>query len=148
MGMKKMTGLILSALVLMFFGASVVTSQGAWAACGGSFLGFRAWHEGLLDEKTCELKPLKKDRNLTGDVLAKYVWTIILNLMSTMFSMIGFVMIGVFAYGGIKQITSRGEPNAVVAGKKAMANGIVGLIIMLLATVIVNTIIGVLVVKK
>lgn len=147
--MKKMTGLILSALVLMFFGASVVTSQGAWAVCNSRFLGFRTWHEGLpKDEKTCELKPLKKDRDLTGNELAKYVWTIILNLMSTMFSMIGFVMIGVFAYGGIKQITSRGEPSAVVAGKKAMANGIVGLVIMLLATVIVNTIIGVLVVEK
>ena len=132
----------------MFFGAGVVTSQGAWAkpSCEKKFLGIRPWHAGLKKDTNCNIESPKG--GLDGNNMAAFVWVIILNVLSTMFSMIGFVMIGVFAYGGIKQITSRGEPSAVVAGKKAMANGIVGLIIMLLATVIVNTIIGVLVAKK
>ena len=139
--MKKMIGIVLAA-VMMLFGVGVVMSEGVWAkpSCEKKFLGIRPWHAGLEKDADCNI--VSPAGGLDGDKMAAFVWTIILNVLSTMFSLIGFVMIGVFAYGGIKQITSRGEPAMVVAGKKAMANGIVGLIIMLLAVVIVNTIIG------
>ena len=142
--MKKMIGIVLAA-VMMIFGAGVVMSEGVWAKpnCEKKFLGIRSWHAGLEKDPDCNI--VSPTGGLDGDKMAAFVWTIILNVLSTMFSLIGFVMIGVFAYGGIKQITSRGEPAMVVAGKKAMANGIVGLIIMLVAVVVVNTIIGVLV---
>ena len=145
--MKKTIGLVL-AVMMMVFGAGVVMNERVFAesqkdGCEATFLGLRPWHAGLAKDANCNI--LSPVGGLDGGKMATFVWTIVLNVLSTMFSLIGFVMIGVFAYGGVKQIMSRGDPSAVVAGKKAMANGLIGLVIMLLAVVIINTIIGVLI---
>jgi hypothetical protein len=50
------------------------------------------------------------------------------------------VTIGFIVYGGYKYIMSNGDPSNVVKAKSTITNAVIGLIIAILSTVIVNTI--------
>ena len=111
--------------------------------CEKTFLGFRPWHAGLPKDANCNIQA-PVSGNLNSDKLAPFVWTIILNVLSTLLSSVGVVMIFVISYAGFMQISSRGEPDRVIMSKKILNNAVVGLIIVLLATVVTNTVIQIL----
>jgi hypothetical protein len=58
--------------------------------------------------------------------------------------MVGYVSAGFIVYGGYKYIMSGGEAKNVALAKTTITNAVIGLIIAILSTVIVNTIIVVL----
>ncbi len=118
------------------------------------FLGLRPWYMGLAEEvpvengvsgktSTCVIKTPKKGGGALddkGDDLAKFVWTIILNISTDIAILTGYVALGFIIFGGYKYITSAGEPGQVAIAKKTITNAVIGLVIALLATVITNTI--------
>lgn len=112
--------------------------------CNETFLGMRAWHYGLTKTENCSILSPKDIDLDDSSALSRFVWQIILNIGYDINFIIGFVMIFVISYGGFLQIISRGEPGKVVAGKKTMVNGVIGLLIILLAGIIINTISNVL----
>jgi hypothetical protein len=143
--MKK----IASFIIATFLGALVtVTAFPAGdtyaGTCEKTFLGMRPWYMGLTEEKadttgatTCVIKSPSGD----GASMAEFTWKIILNLASDVTLMAGYVAIIFVIWGGYKYIMSNGEPGNVATAKKTITNALIGLVIAILSTVIVNTII-------
>ena len=150
--MKKILAFIMSVMI----GATMFTAtipQDTYALgtadCEKSFIGMRPWYQGLTEvvkdgngNESCAIKKPKDGADSAG--WQKFVWRIILNLSADLSMMVGYVAIVFIVYGGYLYIMSVGEPGKVASAKKTLANAIIGLVIALLATVIVNTIITVL----
>ena len=118
--------------------------SGGSGTCEKTFLGMRPWYMGLTEQKadstgktTCVIKSPSGD----GSSMANFVWKIILNIISDVTLMVGYVAIVFVVWGGYKYIMSNGEPGNVATAKKTITNALIGLVIALLSTVIVNTII-------
>lgn len=141
-GMKrKIVGVMMSLVAGLLMNMGMLAAPVMAKDCsGGTFLGFRAWYAGLkMDEECNILGPEEQD--VKGNGLAVFVWIIVMNVVSSVMSLAGMVVLGMLIYGGFLQITSSGDPGAVAKGKKVMLNSIIGLIIVTVATVVANTII-------
>ena len=140
--MKK----VLCFLVAVFMGISALTGSGIvdspvfaeGESCSGSFLGLKPWYDGLLEPGSCNVK------TPTESELPKFVWTIVLNIVYDVTLVVGIVAIGFIIFGGYLFITSEGDPGKAGKAKKTLSAAIIGLVIAVLATVIVNTITGIL----
>ena len=109
--------------------------------CEGGFLGFRPLFQGLTlkENSKCQIgKPVGGD-----ELISRFVWTIILNIMADVSSAVGYIAIFFIIYGGYHFIRSTGDVNYVAKGKKTIKAAVIGLVIALLETVIVNTILTV-----
>lgn len=117
--------------------ASFATSS-VWAdgenKCGGDFLGFRPWYAGLCDESTGEIKAISDESELT-----KFVWTIVLNVSYDISLAAGFIAVAMVIFSGYKYIMSQGDPGKMMSAKQSLMSAIIGVIITMGATVIVNT---------
>jgi hypothetical protein len=107
--------------------------------CSKPFLGLRPWYQGVI-EKVGDNCVVKAPESSDGSEIAKFVWKIALNIIADVSLMVGYVTIGFFVYGGYKYIMSNGDPSNVVKAKSTITNAVIGLIIAILSTVIVNTI--------
>ena len=110
--------------------------------CEKNLLGLRPWYSGVVGTKdgsdSCVVgSPLEKDMPL-------FVWTIVLNVLADIFVISGYVALGFVIFGGYKYIMSAGEPGKVAQGKQYIVTAVIGLVISILATTVVNIIINVL----
>lgn len=145
--------------ILSFIMAMFMTSTIAGAATVATFpsgevyaddcnkvllFGLRPWYYGLAakygdasgGEQTCAInKPGSDDKEL-----AKFVWSIILNISYDLSLMVGYAALIFVVWGGFKYIMSTGEPQKVTEAKKMITNALIGLVIGVLATIIINTI--------
>lgn len=149
--MKKMMTL----LVIMFFvttSIGVIFPQNAWAndtkKCsdaqnGTSFLGFPAWYRGLVDEK-CEIKKIDQEKKDGAVTIQQFVWTIIGNVFDGIFRILGVVAVGFIVWSGIQYMISAGDSGKMAKAKTTLTNAIVGLIIAVIASGIVQLVMGVL----
>ena len=130
--------------IITIFTAAVGVGEKAHATCDRSFLGFNAWWNGLdaymNNDTDCELVGDEK----IGDNLPSFTWTIVLNILHDLFAAVGYISIALITFGGYMYITSGGDPGKSVKARKTLTSAIVGLLIVLLANVIVDTIIGIL----
>jgi FtsH-binding integral membrane protein len=110
------------------------------SACEHSILGLRPWYSGLTKKDSkgnCVIaQPAQND-------MAVFVWKIVLNVSADLALIVGYAAIIFVIFGGYKYIMSTGEPGKVSAAKQIITNALIGLIIAILATVIVNTLIAV-----
>lgn len=149
-GMKK----ILAMIVMLAMGVmtlmpapalavgDVPNERGASEKCvkDGGFLGFRPWYAGLVDGNCNVVSPSPDN---TGMTMVRFIWTIILNITSSLISASGLVMLGIMIAGGFMYITSNGDAGRVTKAKGAITGAVIGTIIVLFAGVITNTIIAV-----
>lgn len=119
-------------------GSSGSSGSNGSGSCEHSILGLRPWYSGLPMGANCTLQSPDEDG------MAIYVWTIVLNVLSDVFVVAGYLAIGFVVYGGVQYMISAGDPGKVARGKKMLVSAATGLVIALLATVIVNIIISVL----
>ena len=106
--------------------------------CDGYFLGFRSWHNGITVTDNC-IPSIPEDK--TGDNIATFVWTIVLNVLFDIFVALGYLATGFIIYGGYLYIMSSGDPGKTAKAKKTLVSAVAGAAIALLSAVIVNTII-------
>ena len=137
--MKK----ILSFLVAVLMTAGVVTSsgimsQGAFAdtCTAPTFLGFKTWYDGLPMSGDCKTVLSPSGNN----ELVSFVWTIVLNVIYDLSEAIGIVTVGFIIYGGYLFITSEGDATKSAKAKKTLTGAIIGLLVAVFATIIINTI--------
>ncbi len=122
-----------------------VDGQSYDSSCEKNLFGMRPWYAGLTvkvkvgDEYKCEIGTPKND-----DEVAKMVWVIILNIMTDISVIIGYLALGFIIYGGYLYILSGGDSGKVAKGKKTLIGAVIGIAISLLASVIVNTILAIL----
>ncbi len=96
-------------------------------------LGFKPWYDGLCEGG--EITPVEKGE----DNLASFVWTIVLNIIFDLSLAVGYIAVAMVIYSGYLYIMSQGDPGKMAKGKKAMMSAIIGVVIAMGATVIVNT---------
>ncbi len=111
-----------------------------YSDCGNSdaFFALKPWYSGLTTEKggKCEI-------GVPTDI-PLFVWTIVLNIMTDISVLIGYVAIVMVAWGGYLYMFSRGMPDRAERGKKTLIAAFAGLAIAMLASVIMNTIVTIL----
>lgn len=136
-GMKKK---ILAILASLMIGVGAATP--AMAISGSCpdkyFLGMDAWYN-YLD---CDGKEVAKT-NFEGDNLTTAVWLIVLTVLKDLFFAAGVLAVVYIIVAGIQFILSGGDPANAAKAKKALTATVVGLVIVLVARVIVNTILKV-----
>ena len=147
--MKKIANLVLMLVLGMTVTTAILpvnTYALSPADCEKTFIGLRPWYAGLSDVKadstgrdTCVIK--SPGTLTTSNPQASYFWTIVLNLSADISLLVGYAAIIFVIYGGYKYILSAGEPGKVAMAKTIITNSLIGLVISILATVIVNTII-------
>lgn len=107
----------------------------------GDFLGFKAWYDHLPCNKDDEIaNPTKGDEN----ALKAFVWTIVLNVSFDLTVAIGYIAVAMVIYGGYLYIMSNGDTGKAQKAQKTLATAIVGVIIAMGASVIVNTVLYIL----
>ena len=120
--------------------------------CDKTFLGFRPWFMGLTEtvkdssnKDICVVKSPDLDKNgeATDDEMSIFVWKIALNVLADFTILIGYISMIFVLWAGFKYMMSNGEPGKVAQAKTMLTNALIGLVISVLATVIVNTILAV-----
>ncbi len=140
---------ILTAILISCGG--FVSAAPAWAApgdegagvCNGTTLGFKPWYEGLthvVDGK-CEIVPVcEKDDCPEGSKrINVFIWTAVLNIMFDISLAIGVIAVGIVIYGGYLYMMSQGDPMRAAKGKKTLTSAVIGIVIAMGASVLVNT---------
>ena len=131
----------LSILALVLIGTASLFPASAFAACNKpKFFGLSPWYQHLeLDESAnCAVA----QSNFADDQMIATVWKIILTILSDLFFVAGVLAVVYLIYTGIIFITSAGDPGAVTKAKRALVGTLTGLVIVLLAQVVVNTILS------
>lgn len=134
--------MFLGVIMMSSLGMAVLAPESVGALgdknCGvNGVLGFKPWYAGLCKEGTTEIAtPAQGDE--VG--LARFVWTIVLNVLVDLTVVIGYLALGFVIYGGYLYIMSQGDPGRAMRGKKTLMNAIIGTVIALSASVAVNTV--------
>ncbi len=124
---------VMSLLSLVMLPAQNVSA----ASCTTHFLGLPAWYDKLVDSK-CNVKTPHGD-----DEVKAYVWTIVLNIMSMIMGIVGYVAIGFVMWGGIQYMLAQGDTSKVAKGKKTITNSVIGLIIVMTSSIISGALAGI-----
>ena len=109
--------------------------------CSKRFLGFRPWHYGLAVQKDGKCIIGTPDGK---SQMPAFIWTVVLNVLADLVLAAGIVATGFIIYGGFMYIMSEGDPGKVASAKKILISAATGIILVVLATVIINTITSVL----
>jgi hypothetical protein len=129
---------ILATILITTFawaGFALLTPTPVSAACDSSFMGFRPWYYGITKGADCTI--MTPGVGGTNDIdLTTFVWTIILNVLSILFGVVGYLAIGFLIYGGFMYVLARGDPGRIAKGKNTVIRAIIGLIICILASLI------------
>ena len=119
-------------------GVAMLPAQEASATdCYNHFLGLTAWYDGLTDSN-CEIIQPNSDEELKS-----YVWTIALNVVSMIMGIVGYLAIGLVMWGGIQYMIAHGDPVKLAKGKKTITNAVIGLALVMTASIISGTVAGI-----
>lgn len=127
---KILVGFALIVAVSLLF--NLAAPENVFAADDRGFLGLIPWDRNTA--LTSSGTP--NDEN----VIAIGIWTAIANITTDLAVIATYLVIGYTVYGGYLYIFSAGDPNKVASGKKTLYQAFLGLAIVLLANVILNTI--------
>ena len=119
----------LSAIIVAIFTTSPTVFaedfQGRTSGCQG-FLGLTSWD--------CNVTITDQDSLVSG------IWVIAANVAIDITVVATYLVIGYIIYGGYLYTMSGGDPNKVATGKKTLSQAFIGLTIVMLANIILNTI--------
>lgn len=127
------------------FGAAPAYAAGETSTCGGSFLGFKPWYDGLCIQNgsNADMVPICEQSSCASDPHAKslnvFIWTIVLNILFDLGLAVGMIAVAMVIYSGFLYITAQGDAARLMKGKKSLMAAIIGVVIAMGATVIVNT---------
>lgn len=138
--MKRIVLAILGVLTLSSIAGVTVTAQPVMAAnCGDgkAVLGFKPWYDGLECDGNGEIQaPAQGDE----DALVRYIWAIVLNISFDLSVAIGYLALAMVVYGGYQYIMSQGDPGRAAKAKTTLTSAVIGVVIAMGASVIVNTV--------
>lgn len=118
--------------------ANVAAADFGKGSCGApEFLGFRPWYRDLCtgDNRGTDevIQPENENETVT------FIWTVVLNILYDLFLAVGYLALGFVIYGGFLYIMAQGDPGRAAKGQKTLTSAIIGTILAMAATVIVNT---------
>lgn len=120
---------IFSMMVAVMFvaAAGFNTEADAAGVCKGRYVGVPAWYNNL---------PCQGDVPEITSLMQ--LWIIALNIAEMFIIIAGYLAIAFFAWGGFTYLTSQGDPGKLAAAKNTILNSIIGLVIVLSATAIIE----------
>lgn len=136
----------------MFTNAAVVMAQESNSRvddrCDGSssLLGFPTWYKYLevkhTPEKGCEiLMPQTTNADGTESVdIGGVILPILAAIVEILLRIIGLAAVVFVIYGGVQFVISQGEPEQIKNARTTIFNALIGLVIAIFASVIVNLI--------
>lgn len=133
----------LAIAVMSVLGVAMLPAQSVSAKdCNTHFMGLPAWYDNLPKDADCNIIAPTSSANSDEEVKA-YVWTIALNIVAMVLGIVGYVAIALVMWGGIQYMTAQGDPGKVAKGKKTIMNALIGLIIVMSASIISGSISGI-----
>lgn len=144
-----MKRIIFSTILMIFgasFGLSVAQSTPVSAACasenGTRLFSIPAWYRGLTD-KNCNIKKIDQKGGGESVKIEQFVWTVIGNIMDGLFRIVGVVAVGYIMWAGFQYMIAAGDSGKMAAAKTTITNAVIGLIVALVASAIVQFVMGV-----
>lgn len=141
---RKILGFLLM-IMLTAVGVNVLSPQPTMAKLGGGNcgtadlpLGFKPWYDGLCTGNNLTDEIQAPDRGSQED-LTSFVWIIVLNVLFDLLLVAGYLAMGFIVWGGYMYIMAQGDPGRAAKGQRTLTSAIVGLVIVLSASVLVNT---------
>lgn len=138
--MKRICAVML-VIFMSWGGLAVLAPTDTFAACADTFMGFRPWYYGLTDSDCNIITP--SESGGTGISIETFIWTIVLNIVSILSGIVGYLAIGFLIYGGYLYIMARGDASRISKGKNTIIRAIIGLVICIMATVISGLIVNI-----
>ncbi len=116
------------------FVAGIWNYIGSTTSCPerSDFLGLPFWYRGLQ----CD-----QDDGVVFSGLND-LWTILNNLIEMGIMLAGMLAVIMLVVGGIRYVTSQGEPSAIQSAKKTITNSLIGLVLAIFAGTIVGFLAG------
>lgn len=114
--------------------ATGTTSSGTTTTSSPPVFNGNCYSFGGLVSWSCNVSISDQESLKTG------IWTIIANIATDITIIAAYLVIGYVIYGGYLYISSGGDPGKVANGKKTLTQAFIGLGIVLLANVILNSI--------
>ncbi len=143
--MKKISLLVIAVVAAFMATITPVTvaADDGTSGCNTSFLGLRTWYANLTNG-SCEIKSPEEafpgDHDNKATDVKKYVWTIAMNIVSMVLGIVGYLAIGLVMWGGIQYIIGQGDVEKSKKGKKTITNAVIGLVIVMSASIISGTV--------
>ncbi|CAN5658011.1 hypothetical protein BH23PAT2_BH23PAT2_06040 [soil metagenome] len=122
----------------LFFAPSQAFASNHCDAGSAVFLGLPTWHK-YLEVGGSDCSVTLPQRDGTVDIGAT-VGAILFAVIEILLYVAGIVAVGFVVYGGVLYTLSQGTPDKTVAAKNTILNGVIGLVIAILAVSIVNLI--------
>lgn len=101
--------------------------------CTSHFMGLKAWYDGLTDS-SCNIQGPAPDAS--GANMRRFIWTIVMNVVSMVLGVVGYLAILMVVWGGYQYMMAQGDPGKLAKGKKTVTNSVVGLVIVMSASII------------
>jgi hypothetical protein len=133
--------LLLVSSLLFFIPATVAAEEGDTCPGSGEFFGWPTWYQYLPQDSECNVLPIRygDDADTENPInLGATAGAVLLSIIEIMLWIAGVVAIGFVVYGGIRYTMSQGAPDKLQAARQTILNGIIGLVIAVLAVAIVN----------
>lgn len=131
------TVMVMGGFMTVMVPSNVVAADDLPNSCGApTLLGFRPWYAELCEgnDRTSEIKQPSNEEETVA-----FIWTVVLNILFDLFLAVGYLALGFVIYGGFLYITAQGDPGRAAKGQKTLTAAIIGTILTMGATVIVNT---------
>ena len=139
----------ISAAILMVFSASfglaVFDSKVASAACasdGAQLFSIPAWYRGLTEDD-CSIKKISNKGDAGSVTIQSFVWTVIGNVFDAIMRIVGVVATGYIIWAGFQYMISAGDSGKMANAKTTLTNACIGLVIAIVASGIVQLVMGV-----
>ena len=116
----------LCGLINIFSLSSIVSA--ARIPCDTKFLGLNAWNCDIEENMDSE------------DILKQNIWIIVANISKDITIVAAYLVLGYVIYGGYLYMLSSGDAGKVASGKKTLVHAFIGLAIVMLANIIVDSI--------
>lgn len=143
---QKILGFLGAVLVgISCMGVMGVASEPAYAVevtaggknnCTSTPLGFRPWYYGAT---LCENGNIKMPAKGDESALVNFIWAIVLNISFDLSLAVGYLAVAMVIYGGYMYIMAQGDPNKAAKGQHTLTSAVIGVVIAMGASVIVNT---------
>lgn len=119
---------------------SSLLSNFAASCSGGGFFGFPTWYKYLDGITSKTTGPSGSEVTIcTPQILALGdIWLIVAAVIEILVRLAALIALGYVIWGGIKYVVSRGEPNNISQAKQIIIDGIIGLVIAIGATALIN----------
>lgn len=116
---------------------SMLLSLFAKSCDGGGLLGFPHWYK-YLDGKTDATTGICAPQ-ITG---LSDIWLIVAAVIEILLRVAALAAVFAIIYGGFNYMTSQGEPDQTNKARMTIINGLVGLVVAVLASVIIGFVAG------